>query len=149
MSGESSCYKASYFISYMKTYSEDERRKSLVVRGLKSAVRLLTGVPLLSPAVDKTADTLCNLTIIIVGIKDNCLKLRYDISVSNGSLIHKKIVKEYELVALASLIKNVSGVAYEDPYLVVDLKRVGIKEVESKRVAEASFEGNDCVFMYE
>ena len=121
--GGNMAFKATYSISYTKVRSDDERRRGVLMRVLKTGVKVITGMPLLTPYVEATHDTFCNLLIEVISLDEEKIKLKYEISVGNGSFFHKKYVQSCESTGILHNLRHVDGVSISEPYITIDVNR--------------------------
>lgn len=145
VSGDNKRLDIVYSVSYMRAIRDDATLMDKVSTVLKwiSPATLITGNDYLKE------DTRCILTLQTSYIMENKLKMKYDISVCNGSVIHKKVVKEMEKADLLLGLKSPIGFTISDDSIIVDFsERVAIRERGIVSIKDIIFKGSECTLLY-
>lgn len=145
VSGETNRLDIMYSISYLKTYNNDDK----FIVNIFRAAKLLMHMPMIIGRDYLKEDTICILTVNVIDVLDNIIKLKYDISVCNGSSVHKNIVRKMELADLSVGIKLPVGFSISEQYIMVDLKqRQGFVDKGIVSIKDVCFNGKECSLIY-
>lgn len=137
-----------YSLAEWKTYDEDEKRRRNISRLIKLGVSVAIGPGLITPVIEKSSNTYCELVINILDVKDGITILKYDNNVCNGSLIHKKMVAWFEKTAILWNLRGKDGIEINEPYVKIDFKRAGIPDEYRNltKVQSLYFKGDSCIY---
>lgn len=146
--GNHNHFDAIYSVSYAKIRSEDENSRYYLGKALKFGVKLLTGMPLFVPTVEGTVHTFCHLIVDIVSAHSDVIKMKYDVSVSNGSITHKKNIRERELFSWKVRMESIKGLTINDKNITLSLKQFLNLGNRTINVTEISLKNNQLELAY-
>lgn len=133
-----------YSIAYSRAYRKDARLSVNITRVIKFFCPIL-----ITPDDLLKEDTYCLLYLNLSYIKDNILFFKYDIAVSNGSFLHKKIVRNMELADFTLKTKLPVGFSISDTYLSIDLKKCPqTLKIDNINIKDIQFKDYKCELIY-
>lgn len=147
--GNGNSYSALYSISYYKVRSKEESGRYNAGNAIKKAVKFLTGMALLVPEVEATEDAYCELKIEIISVYNGIVRLKYDISVLNGSFFDKKLIRIDQLLdyKIYRHIEKYDEVLINEneQEIEIDLSELWYDDLPLFTINDVSFNDQDCI----
>lgn len=147
--GNGNSYSALYSISYYKVRSKEESGRYNAGNAIKKAVKFLTGMALLVPEVEATEDAYCELKIEIISVYNGIVRLKYDISVVNGSFFDKKMIRidqllDHKIYRHLETIDEVQ-INENEQEIEIDMSRLWYEDVPLFTINDIVFNDQDCI----
>lgn len=134
-----------YAISHIRTYREGVGPR----KALAMIIKLLCPVPVITGLDSLMEDTKCFLTLKVHSIHNNCVNFTYEISVANGSELHKRKVKKIEEVVFRNKTYMPRGFSKTDNFITLNLKKSNLVPINSTtEIKKISFKGDECSLCY-
>ena len=134
-----------YSLSNERVIAEENRSKTTVARILRVLVpgTLITGMDNLKE------DTSCILSVNLVSVYSSQIIFNFEISVCNGSNMHKSRIRESEMQRISNRLSNINGFSVSKSSLSINIEKSCIyKDYNIKNLKDISFTGKKCVMEY-
>lgn len=134
-----------YHLNDEKVYRDDARGMVTLARALK----VLIPGPFIAGLDYLKEDVSCILTVEVMSVCNNIIKLDYDISVCNGSSIDKIRIRKDELQRISNRLSFIEGFTTQSSILNICIdKCVLCKGNNITKIDKISFARNKCIIEY-
>lgn len=134
-----------YHLNDEKVYRDDARGMVTFARFLK----VLMPVPFIAGLDHLKEDASCILSVEVISVYNNIIKLNYDISVCNGSSIDKNRIRKAELKRISNRLSFIDGFTIQSSTLNICIDKCVLCDGKNiTKIDKISFARNKCIIEY-